>query len=239
MSDATNRMLARAGIAAIANALLQRGLHNVCLSGLSPVSPEQQVMVGPAYTLRFIPAREDIDSMSAYSRPDNLHRRAMEECPSGAVLVVDARGEMRVSSGGDLMARRLFARGAAGFVTDGGFRDATGIRQTGLPAFHRAPATPATSIALHPAELNAPIGCAGVAIYPGDIIVGDANGLVAIPSHMADEVAREASEAAQYEAFAEIQLTQGRSLFGLFPSTAESMEEYRAWVDAARKPNGD
>jgi regulator of RNase E activity RraA len=234
MSEDTNGMLARAGIAAIANALLRRGLHNVCLAGLSPVSVEQRVMVGPAYTLRFIPSREDIDSMATYSRPDNLHRRAMEECPPGAVLVVDARGEMRVSSGGDMMAMRLHARGAAGFVTDGGFRDATGIRQTGLPAFHRAPATPATSIALHPAELNGPIGCAGVAIFPGDIIVGDPNGVVAIPAHMAAEVAREAYEAAQYEVFAEMHLSRGRSLFGLFPSTLESMAEYRAWVDAGR-----
>jgi len=227
-------MLARAGIAAIANALLRRGLRNACLLGLSPVSAEQRVMVGPAYTLRFIPSREDIDSMAAYSRPDNVHRRAIEECPPGAVLVVDARGETRVSSGGDMMARRLRARGAAGFVTDGGFRDATGFREAELPAFHRAPATPATPIALHPAELNVPIGCAGVAIYPGDIIVGDANGVVAIPSHMACEVAKEAWEAAQYEEFAEIQLARGRSLFGLFPPTAESMAEYRAWVDAGR-----
>ncbi len=234
MNEDTNGMLANAGIAAIANALLKRGLHNVCLTGLLPVSTEQRVMVGPAYTLRFIPSREDIDSMATYSRSDNLHRRAMEECPSGAVLVVDARGEMRVSSGGDMMAMRLQARGAAGFVTDGGFRDATGIRQTGLPAFHRAPATPATPIALHPVELNVPIGCAGVAIYPGDIIVGDLNGVVAIPAHLAGEVAREAYEAAQYEAFAEMHIARGRSLFGLFPSTPDSQAEYRAWIAAGR-----
>jgi len=227
-------MLARAGIAAIANVLLRRGLRNVCLSGLSPVSAEQAPMIGPAYTLRFIPAREDIDSIATYARSDNLHRRAIEECPAGSVLVMDARGETRVSSAGDMMAARLVARGAAGLVTDGGFRDVQGIRQTGLPAYQRAPATAATPIALHPAELNVPIGCAGVGIYPGDIIVGDASGVVAIPAHMADEVAREAYRAAQYEEFVEREIARGRSLLGLFPATPESESEYRVWLAAGR-----
>lgn len=227
-------LLAAAGTAAIANALFRRGLRNVCLLGLSPLSPEQAAMVGPAFTLRFIPAREDIDSMATYARSDNVHRRAIEECPAGSVLVIDARGETRVSSAGDMMAARLVARGAAGLVTDGGFRDVAGIRQTGLPAYQRMAATAATPIALHPVELNAPISCAGVAVYPGDMIVGDASGIVAIPSHLAEEVAREAHQAAQYEAFAEIQIARGRSLFGLFPATAESQAEYRAWLAAGR-----
>lgn len=230
----TRTMLARAGTAAIANALLRRGLRNVCLVGLSPLSFEQATMVGRAFTLRFIPAREDLDSMAAYARSDNLHRRAIEECPAGSVLVIDARGETRVSSAGDMMAARLVARGAAGLVTDGGYRDVPGIRQTGLPAYQRMAATAATPIALHPVELNVPIGCAGVAVYPGDMIVGDASGVVAIPSHMAEEVAREAYQAAQYEAFAETQIARGRSLFGLFPATAESQAEYRAWLAAGR-----
>jgi regulator of RNase E activity RraA len=228
------QMLARAGTAAIANALLRRGLRNVCLAGLSPLSAEQAPMVGPAFTLRFIPAREDIDSMAAYARSDNLHRRAIEECPAGSVLVIDARGETRVSSAGDMMAARLVARGAIGLVTDGGFRDVQGIRQTGLPAYQRVAATAATPIALHPVELNVPVGCAGVAIYPGDLMVGDASGVVAVPSHMAEEVAREAYKAAQYEEFAELQIARGRSLFGLFPATPESESEYRAWLAAGR-----
>jgi len=230
----TREMLARAGIAAIANALLRRGLRNVYLTCLLPASPGQSAMVGPAYTLRFIPAREDIDSMATYARSDNLHRRAIEECPAGSVLVIDAQGETRVSSAGDMMAARLVARGAAGLVTDGGFRDVAGIVQTGLPAYQRAPSTPATPIALHPVEVNVPIGCAGVAIYPGDVIVGDANGVVAVPAQMADEIAREAYETMQYEEFVELQLGRGRSLFGLFPSTPESTKEYQAWVAAGR-----
>ena len=230
----TREMLARAGIAAIANALLRRGLRNVYLTCLLPASQDQSAMVGPAYTLRFIPAREDIDSMATYARSDNLHRRAIEECPVGSVLVIDTQGENRVSSAGDMMAARLVARGAAGLVTDGGFRDVVGIVQTGLPAYQRGPSTPATPIALHPVEVNVPIGCAGVAIYPGDVMVGDANGVVAVPAQMADEVAREAYETMQYEEFVELQLGRGRSLFGLFPSTPESTKEYQAWVAAGR-----
>jgi regulator of RNase E activity RraA len=232
----TLQMLARAGTASVANALLRQGLRNTCLGGLAAVSPGQRPMAGPAFTLRFIPAREDIDSMAAYARPDNLHRRAIEECPAGAVLVIDTHGETRASSAGDMMAARLLARGAAGLVTDGGLRDAAGIREVGLPAYQRHDATPATPIHLHPVELNAPIGCAGVAIYPGDIMVGDASGVVAVPASLAEQIAREAWDATQYEVFAALQIAKGRSLLGLFPSTPESLAEYKAWVAAGRPP---
>lgn len=233
-SEQTRWILASVGIACISNALLRRGFRNTCLAGLVPVAPGQPALVGPAFTLRFIPARDDIDSLENYGRPENLHRRAIEECPPGAVLVIDARSETGVSSAGDMMAARLRARGAAGMVTDGGFRDAHGIGQTGLPAFHRIAATPATPLKLHPAEINVPIGCAGVAIYPGDIIVGDADGVVVIPAHLADEVAREAREATEYEDFAARHLARGRSLMGLFPSTPESRAEFKTWVEAGR-----
>lgn len=230
----TRAMLERTGIAAIANALLKRGLRNVVLRGVQPVSPDQPAMVGPAFTLRFIPAREDIDTIANYGKPGNKHRRAIEEIPAGAVLVIDARGDTSVSTAGDMMAMRMFARGAKGLVTDGGLRDVPGIRSSGLPAFHQAPATAATPIALHPIELDGPIGCGGVAIYPGDMMVGDASGVVAIPAHLVDEVAREAYEATLYEAFAEREIRRGRSMLEVFPATESSLEEYRAWVAAGR-----
>ena len=230
-------MLAAAGIAAIANALLKRGLRNVCLSGLTPIAADQHPMVGPAYTLRFIPAREDVDTLASYSSSENIHRRAIEECPPGSVLVIDTRGETRVSSAGDMMALRLRTRGVAGLVTDGGLRDVAGIRRTGLPAYQRAPATPATPIALHPVELNCPIACAGVAIYPGDMLVGDANGVAVVPRHLADEVAREAYKTSLYEEFVELQLARGRPLFGLFPPTSESQVEFEEWRRAGCPKN--
>ena len=142
--------------------------------------------------------------------------------------------DARVSCMGDMMALRLKMRGVAGVVTDGGFRDSPGIRSTGLPCFQRETSGPATPITLHPVEFDTPIGCAGVAVYPGDIVVGDAEGVVVIPRHLADEVADEAFAAVQYEEFVAAHLRRGRSIFGLFPATPESKAEYDRWVAAGR-----
>lgn len=238
LSPQTREQLMQVGTANIANALLKRGFRNVYLLGLAPLSPEQGQLVGPAYTLRFIPAREDLDSMANYARDDNLHRVAIEACPEGAVLVIDTRGCTSAAAMGDMMAARLKVRGAAGVVTDGGYRDAPAIRATGLPCFQRQSAPPATPIALHPVELNSPIGCAGVAIYPGDVIVGDGEGVVAIPRHLVEEIAVEALDAVHYETFAALHIEQGRSIFGLFPATTESRAEYENWVAAGRPTIG-
>lgn len=232
--EATRARLMRCGAANLSNALLRRGLRNTFLPGLSPVSADQEPMVGPAFTLRFIPAREDIDSMALYARDDSLHRRAIEECPPGAVLVMATGGDARASAMGDMMALRLRMRGVSGVVTDGGFRDSPGIRETGLPCFQRQGSGPPTPIALHPVEFNAPVGCAGVAVYPGDVIVGNGEGVVAIPRTLADEVAEEVAGEADYEAFVSLQLQRGRSIFGLFPATPESRREYRAWLADGR-----
>lgn len=237
LSERTRALLEQSGASTIANVLLTRfGLRNTYMLGLSAVRPGLSRMVGPAFTLRFIPAREDIDTMANYSRDDNPHRRAIEECPGGAVLVIDAGGNTRASSAGDIMVARLAHRGVKGIVTDGGFRDTPSIHRIGLPAFQRENAPPATPIALHPLVLDEPIGCAGVAIYPGDIIVGDDEGVVAIPSHLADEVAQTAFAQTQYELYVETQIPRGRPLFGLFPGTEESRAEYERWL-AAGKPN--
>jgi regulator of RNase E activity RraA len=231
LTPETKAILGRVGTANIANALLKRGFHNVCLQGIHPVLPKQS-MVGPAYTLRFIPAREDVDSLELYARPDNLHRRVMDECPQGAVLVIDAFGNTRSSSAGDMMALRLKHRGATGIVTDGGFRDVPGIIAVGLPAYQRQGTQPATPLTMHPTEANVPIGCAGVAIYPGDIMVGDGDGVVAIPRHLADEVALDALDAEEYEAFAAWHISHGHALIGMFPATPESRRTYERWVKA-------
>ena len=234
IGEVTRQRLMRCGAANLSNALLRRGLRNAFLAGLSPVSPDQEPMVGPAFTLRFIPAREDIDSMDLYARDDGLHRRAIEECPTGAVLVMATGGDSRASAMGDMMALRLRMRGVSGAVTDGGFRDSPGIRDTGLPCFQRQSSGPPTPIALHPVEFNAPVGCAGVAIYPSDVIVGNGEGVVAIPRDLADEIAAEVADEADYEAFVGVQLRRGRAIFGLFPATAESRREYEAWLADGR-----
>lgn len=235
----TRALLAQCTPSTIANVLLQHGLRNTYLLGLSVARPGLPRMVGPAYTLRFIPAREDIDTMANYSRSDNPHRRAIEECPAGHVLVIDAGGSTRSSSVGDIMVARLAHRGVCGVVTDGGFRDTPTIVRTGLPAFQRENAPPATPIALHPQALNEPIGCAGVAIYPGDILVGDDEGVVAIPSHLAAEVAEAAYEQMQYELFVETQIRRGLPLYGLFPGSDKSHADCQRWIAAGRPADFD
>ena len=236
LSAQTRAQLAQCGAAALANALLKRGFRNSFLLGLRAVAPEQPALIGPAWTVRFIPAREDKDSMELYGRDDSLHRRAIEECDPGAVLVLATGGDARASSMGDMMALRLRMRGVAGAITDGGFRDTPGIRATGLPCYQVQESGPATPIWLHPVEFNTPVGFAGVAIYPGDIIVGNEEGIVAIPRHLAEAIAEECAGVADYEQFVAGQIRMGRPLWGLFPATAQSRAEYEAWVAAGRPP---
>jgi regulator of RNase E activity RraA len=205
---------------------LKRGFRTRLIAGVLPVNRESARMVGPAYTLRFIPAREDLDTMAGYASAENKHRRAIEECPAGHVLVIDARGELGAASAGDIMIGRLKSRGVAGIVTDGGFRDTPDIEALGFPAFHRAPAPPSSPIRHHPLDLDVPIGCGGVAIYPRDIVVGDREGVVVIPSHLADEIATEARDMTLYEEFAASEVAKGRSILGLYPPTEESRREF-------------
>lgn len=229
MDPVTRARLGKVNVSTLTNCLLRRGLRNQFLHGVAPVTPGLPNMVGPAFTLRFIPSREDLDTMANYQLETHVQRRAMEECPEGFVLVVDSHGDARAASAGDLLIGRLKARGCAGIVTDGGYRDLPGIVRTGLPAYQRQTASPATPITLHPADLNLPIGCAGVAVYPGDIVVGDTEGVVVIPAHLVDEIAIEALSTVEYEEFAEEKIAEGRSIYGIFPATDESRAEYELW----------
>jgi len=232
--EAVRAVLIEAGTCMIANILLAQGLRGTMLRDVGPLAPDGGAMAGPAYTLRFIPSREDLDSLATYALADNKHRRAIEECPPGSVLVIDSNHSSAGSSMGDLMALRLRVRGVAGAVTDGGFRDSTGIIASGLPSFHRAPAGVATPVAFHAAGLQEPIGCAGVAVYPGDMIVGDSDGVVAIPRDRVAAVAEAAAVAVDYEVFAQREIRGGRSILEVFPATAESRLEFEKWAAAGR-----
>lgn len=217
------------GVSTLTTLLFKRGLRKQLMRDLVPVCPRAPRLVGQACTLRYIPAREDLDTPAAYSRDDHPQRQAIETCPPGHVLVIDARGDTSAACAGDLMIGRLKARGAAGIVTDGGFRDVVGIEKVNLPTFHRRPAPAPAFIAHHAADINLPIGCGGVAVYPGDLIVGDADGVIVVPRHLAEEVLKEAIEATRYDEFAEAEIARGRSLVGLYPPTPASMKEYEAW----------
>jgi regulator of RNase E activity RraA len=162
--------------------------------------------------------------------------QAMEECPPGHVLMIDSRGDSRAASAGDLYVGRLKARGAAGIVTDGGFRDTDGVHKTGLPAYHRRPSSPPSPIAHRPVDLNLPIACGGVAIYPGDVIVGDRDAVLVIPSDIVEAVAQEALDTYAYEEFAEAEVARGRSLKGLFPVAGEeARRDFEVWKARGRK----
>jgi regulator of RNase E activity RraA len=227
--------LARVGTSTLTGVLNRRGLRSMCLFDVWPIRPGQPRMVGIAYTMRFIPSREDKDGPSSTNR-SMIQPQAMEECPPGHVLMVDSRGDSRAASAGDLYVGRLKARGCAGIVTDGGLRDTEGVAKTGLPAYHRRPASPPSPIAHRPVDLQLPIACGGVAVYPGDIVVGDGDAVLVIPPEIVEAVAEEALSTYHYEEFAEAEVARGRSLKGLFPAAGEEAKrDFEAWKAARAK----
>ena len=187
-------------------------------------------MVGEAFTLRYIPAREDLNPLSVFRDRAHPQRKAVEECPPGAVFVIDSRKNARAASAGSILVTRLMMRGVAGIVTDGGFRDSPEIAQLDIPAYHHRPAAP-TNLTLHQAlDINVPIGCGDAPVFPGDVVVGDGEGVVVIPAHLADELADEAVEMTAFEDFVTEQVLQGRSILGLYPATDErTVVEFAAW----------
>lgn len=224
MLAATKEQLKKTSTPTIATILFKRGLRNQFIQGVSPLAPGKPTMVGEAFTLRYIPAREDLNPISVFKDPDHPQRVAIETCPPGSVLVMDSRKSARAASAGSLLITRLMIRGAAGVVTDGGFRDSPVIAKLAFPAFHHAPSAP-TNLTLNQAlDINVPIGCGDVAVFPGDVIVGDDDGVMVIPAHLADEVAEEAKKMELYEAYVEEKVSEGHSIIGLYPLTKE---EYR------------
>src|SRR3954447_550997 len=235
LKPATREALLQVQSSTLTGALYRRGLRNMFLQDVSPLKFDQPKMVGLAFTMRFIPSREDKNGPGVKDLA-RIQPKAMEECPPGYVLVVDSRGDARAASAGDLYIGRLKARGCAGIVTDGGLRDSEGILKTGLPTYSRRPTSPPSPIVHHPADLNLPIGCGGVAVYPGDIIVGDCDGVVVIPPDIVDEVAEEAAATTLYDEFAEQEVARGRSLVGLFPVAGdEAKRDFEAWKKARGK----
>lgn len=234
VDQATLDQLKRVSTSTLTTLLYKRGFRNVFLQGARPLKPGQR-LVGPAFTLRYIPSREDLDPVEAFRDPRHPQRVAVEEIPPGAVLVMDCRGDTSVASAGSILATRLQVRGAAGIVSDGGLRDAAAIAQLQIPAWCSGPSAPTNLIRHHALDLNAPIGCGGVAVYPGDIMVGDDDGVVCIPAHLAAEVARDAVEMERFEEFVLEEVAAGATIIGLYPPTApETRERYEAWLAARR-----
>jgi regulator of RNase E activity RraA len=230
LSDATREKFKKVSTPTIASCLFKRGLKNQFIQNVKPLRLGKPTMVGEAFTLRYIPAREDLNPMEVFRDPKHPQRVAIEECPKGAVLVIDSRKDARAASAGDILVTRLMMRGGAGIVTDGGFRDSAGIANLEMPAYHQRPSAP-TNLTLHQAiDINVPIGCGDVAVFPGDVIVGDDDGVMVIPREIADEVADECIKMTLYEDFVLEQVANGKSIIGLYPATDESnLVLFEAW----------
>jgi len=229
LSDATRTRLAACSSATLSTQLFKRGLRNQVLQGLSRVTPRAPTMVGEAYTLRNIPAREDIDLIGVYENPEHPQRKAIEVAPPGSVLVIDCRGDARAASAGGILVRRLEVRGVAGLVSDGGLRDTPEISGRNFPVYCKSPSAPISLILHHAVDLNVPIACGGVAVYPGDVVVGDAEGVIVIPHGVADEVAADTFEQEKLEEFVQMEIATGRPLPGVYPPNAETRARYEEW----------
>jgi regulator of RNase E activity RraA len=230
LSDATRNKLKTVSTATVATALFKRGLRIQMIQDVHPLGADQPVLVGEAYTLRYMPAREDLNKIEVFRDRAHPQRKAVEDCPAGSVLVMDSRKDARAASAGAILVTRLMKRGVAGVVTDGGFRDSVEIGKLGFPAYHHRPSAP-TNLTLHHAiEINVPIGCGDAPVFPGDVILGDSDGVIVIPAHLADEIANEAVEMTAFEDFVTEQVQKGRSILGLYPATDEQTTvDFAAW----------
>lgn len=230
LSDQTREKLKKISTASIATALFKRGLRNQFIQGVIPVAPKDENMVGPAFTLRYIPAREDRNPITVFRNLDHPQRVAVETCPEGHVLVMDGRKDARAATAGSILITRLAIRGAAGVVTDAGMRDAEGIGRLDMPAYFAKSSAP-TNLTLHEAlDINVPISCGDAPVFPGDIMVGDRDGVMVIPAHLADEIAEECTGMESFEDFVLEEVQGGAPIIGLYPATKdENLKKYEEW----------
>ncbi len=219
-------LLREASTATLATQLFQRGLRNVFLYGVRPLNPDTSRFVAEAFTLRYIPAREDIDHIGVFQDYDHPQRRAIESVPEGQALIMDCRGEGRAASAGEILVARLMRRGAAGLVTDGSLRDSPDIGRRPFPAFTAAVSAATNLVQHHAVEMQTPIGCAGVPVYPGDVLCADAEGVVCVPRHLAAEIAEPAAAQERQERFILARIEEGRPLRGTYPPDERTRAEY-------------
>jgi regulator of RNase E activity RraA len=230
MNPETRQKLLGVSTATLCTALYKRGLRQQFIQDVRPLNPGLPNMVGPAFTLRYMPAREDLNPITVFEDRDHPQRKAVETCPPGAVFVIDSRKDARAASAGGILVSRLMKRGVAGVVTDGGFRDSPEIARLAIPAYHHRPSAP-TNLTLHQAiDIDVPIGCGDTPVFPGDIVVGDAEGVVVIPAGIADAIAAEAVAMTTFEDYVQEKVMEGRSILGLYPPTdPATKDDFAAW----------
>ena len=221
--------LKMASTATLTSVLRNKGLHNTFMHNVVPLESDAR-MVGRAFTLRYIPAREDLDEVPLDNLKD-VQRIGIEQIGAGDVLVIDARGDTRAGTMGSILAARIQVRGCTGVVTDGAYRDSPTIAASGLPAYAAAMNAHTNKTVHHPSEIQVPIACGGVAVFPGDLIVGDQEGVVVIPAHVAAAVSVEAEEMEQKERFIMEKIRSGASIVGTYPPDEATLAEYRDWKE--------
>src|ERR1035441_6019339 len=227
LDEKTIETLSGVTTATLTTVLHKKGLRNIWLRGTKPLRPGQKRVVGLAFTLRFIPAREDLATPASWSSPVST-RAAIEAMPPGCIAVVDAMGITDAGIFGDILCERMNVRGVAGLVTDGVVRDVAGILRTGLPVWCNGAAAPASIAGLTFINWQEPIACGGVAIFPDDVIVADDDGAVVIPKALLDDVVGEAAEQERFEAWIVSEVQAGAPLPGLYPPNAETRARYEA-----------
>ncbi|MCX7147111.1 MAG: ribonuclease activity regulator RraA [Sulfuritalea sp.] len=227
------RVLSGVTTATLTTVLLKKGLRSVWMRGAKPLQAGQPRLVGRAFTLRFVPAREDLATPASWGAPIST-RAAIEAMPAGCIAMVDAMGVTDAGIFGDILCSRMKMRGVAGLVTDGVIRDLAGVLGTGLPVWCQGTAAPASVAGLTFVGWQEPIGCGGVAVFPNDIVVVDADGAVLIPAALLDEVIPAAVEQERLEGWIMTQVVAGLPLPGLYPPNEETKARYEAWARTVR-----
>ena len=230
LNDEIKKIYQKASVATICTALFKIGLKNQFIQGISPLNPDLPNMVGLAYTVRYIPAREDLNSLEVFKNPKHPQRVAIEECPMDHVMIFDSRKDPRAASAGAILITRLMVKGCVGVVTDGGFRDSNEIKKLPIPSYHKRPSSP-TNLTLHQAiDINVPIGCGDVAVWPSDLLVGDKEGVVVIPQNIIKEISDEVKFMTIYEDYVIEKVRLGSSIKGLYPLTNKNEKiAYEKW----------
>src|ERR1700677_2820158 len=237
LDETTRKTLCGVATATLTTVLLKKGLRNVWLRGTLPLRPGQKRVAGPAFTLRFVPAREDLATPESWSSPIST-RAAIEAMPPGCIAVVDAMGITDAGIFGDILCARMQVRGVGALVTDGVVRDAAGVLGAGLPVWCSGAAAPPSVAGLTFVNWQEPIGCGGVAVFPDDVIVVDDDGAVVIPRALLDEVVKAAAEQEELEAWIMGEVQAGAALPGLYPANAENKARYEAFRNR-REKSGD
>jgi regulator of RNase E activity RraA len=227
------RVLSGVTTATLTTVLLKKGLRNVWMRGAKPLQAGQPRLVGRAFTLRFVPAREDLATPASWGSPIST-RAAIEAMPAGCIAVVDAMGVTDAGIFGDILCARMNKRGVAGLVTDGVIRDQAGVLGTGLPVWCQGTAAPASVTGLTFVSWQEPIGCGGVAVFPNDVVVVDTDGAVLIPAALVDEVVAAAVEQERLEGWIMSEVEAGTPLPGLYPPNEENKARYEAWARTVR-----